>query len=282
MVRTVEVSEEASKATVFDAEEQVKEGDIVEIKREKLAPLEPLLKRRTSIPAEETRVGGWGSKLAKGSEDSYFELFASSEGKTDFYLETKDTNGNVVFQKSKYGTISPHWVFGMGGGGPVISRENMRWLADMYFTFAVSPLNLKNNSSQDFINYYFYLIPITLGVRIYPFTPLIVPDYQNYESAREQRGWLVPYMSIAGNFNTGIFHPDTTSKYYSMEFLLGIGGEARAGIELFNVMFVEFIYRFGSSTSTTFDLKNSNGIVTGKASYEFKLDTTGIGFGFRF
>jgi TolB-like protein len=272
IVKIDNVLEEASKAKVLRKYEPINEGDIVEITKEKLKPLEPILK------GEET-----GETLSKEEGEVYVGLFVSYEGASDFFIERKNTStGDILFSKSKFGTVGPYWSFGMSICGNLFTKDT-KWLADIYSFFGFSSVVLKNMNNVELTNYYLYLMPISMGVRFYPFTTLLNPDYKKYKSAREQRGAFAPYLSIGGNFYIGLFNPNTSSEYSVPSFVFGGGLDARAGIELFNTIFFEFIYRFVSSAYSQVDELDKYGSKTGIAdNYEFKLNTFSINFGLKF
>lgn len=281
IVKAIDVSEEASKAVVVSKEETIKEGDIVDIKKEKQKPLEPIV----GAEGEEGTVrNGYA-----GSEEGYFELFGSYDNESNIYSETKNTDGTIAAAKSKAGSIAPHWAFGIGGGGSLFQGK-MKWLADLGGNFKISFPQLKNNNNVEIMNYTFILGTLNLSMRFYPFTPLLNAEYQEYKTAKEQRGWLSPYISVGGNLHLGVYNPDTTkttttATYDPLSaFVFGGGADARAGLELGNAIFVEFIYKFSSSAKCNFDILSApkSKTKTGATSYEFDLNSTAIGFGFRF
>ncbi|MFH1823760.1 MAG: CsgG/HfaB family protein [Candidatus Firestonebacteria bacterium] len=273
-----EIMEEASKVKVISKEDIIKEGDLIEIKRERLKPLDPILKR--GVVNSETTPLLVSRTTAPNEEMGYCGFSASREETSDFFVKTKDTNGVLVYD-GKIGTIAPHWSYWMSVGGPVISKNDLKWLLDLECIFGLKLIRLYTLNGVEWQDYIFLLMPVGLGLKFYPFTPLLNPDYLQFKTASEQRGWFAPYITICGDIYMGLFDANTKDYYEESQFLFSVGAEAKAGIEIANVLFVEFIYRFLTTISDKWTWYNTNGYKIGTSDYNFNLNTTGFVFGLK-
>jgi TolB-like protein len=284
VVKPTEIMEEASKVSAVSKNDKVVIGDIIELKREKLTPLSPILKGPSASyeqPQMLPQRAVYGQPTVHQGDlgEGFFGLYASIEGASDF--RGVDTNSsNTTLSSVKLGTLAPNWTFEFVGGGPILQNK-MKWLLDIEGGGGIKLITLRYLSGNNWTNYDFLLMPIKLGLRFYPFAPLLNADYAKFETASEQRGWFSPYAGINGNLYIGLFEADSRDTYGKPVLLVAGGADARFGIEFFNVLFAEFIWRFLGSVSAKWDWHNSYGSKIGSTQYTFDLVTTGIGFGLR-
>lgn len=141
---------------------------------------------------------------------------------------------------------------------------------------------LRNMSKVEFTSYDLFVMPLRLGVRFYPLTPLFNPDYAKQKKADDQRTLFAPYISLSGTMYLGFADLDTTDKYSYTQILLGFGADTRFGVELVNIFYAEYVIHFASSASVDWTIHNpSTGAKTGTGTYTFDLNSSGFGFGLR-
>lgn len=283
--RAKEVLEEATNAEVISTIEPIKEGDVVEIKMEKLKPLAPILK------GYQPTTGEGGIFTQKGPiepEEGFFEMSSTFEGATDFMYSAKNLSGAYIVPKQKLGLVGSKTNLVIGGGGPLLTGSS-KWLADMYGLVGYMFTSTRNTNDIEFADYTLVIMPVTLGARFYPFATLINPNYAEFKTAKEQRGAFSPYVSVNLNLYMGLYEPDTEATYSTasydplITFTYGFGVDLRAGIEVASVLFAEFIMRFASTMNADFDILDApDGTKIGKQTFEFNLNSVGVGFGFRF
>jgi len=86
---------------------------------------------------------------------------------------------------------------------------------------------------------------------------------------------------LGGSLYWGFADIDTTDKYSYTQIVFGLGFDTRFGIELFNVLYAEYLIHLASSASVDWTMHNSGGTKTGTGTYTFDLNSSGLGFGIR-
>ena len=211
-VQATDVSEAASNFRVLDKSSDLKATDIIELKKEKLAPLPPLTSKFLDIKQAEA------VKPAEDGGRHHFGVFFMRESELDVFQD-KSTVKTL--------TVQPRKTLGLAYGGTLFGG-NIKWLADFYVTAAYS-FNLLGPADSDFnpdniLNYY----TIGLGTRFYPLTPVLNPGYDRNKNGREQRGFFAPYVSAEAlvyymTFNESLFigaphDPQTNNNYIAEVF----------------------------------------------------------------
>ena len=92
---------------------------------------------------------------------------------------------------------------------------------------------------------------------------------------------FAPYLSLGGSLYFGFADIDTSDKYSYTQIVLGFGGDTRFGIELFNVLYAEYVIHFASSANVDWTWHNSSGTKLGSSTYTMDFNSSGLGFGLR-
>jgi TolB-like protein len=275
-----EIMEEASKAKVLSKEDIIKEGDLIEIKREKLKPLAPIRAGYAEYTTPETGTD-ISQKRQEGVDMGSLGFGIVFGGKSDAsYVTLKDTlTNNTLTPKGAFATLEPITSYIFEGGGSILTGD-MQWLFDLIMKDTLTFAGLKDLSGQRRENVFFGLLSLTVGTNFFPFTPLINPEYQTFKTVDEQRGWFAPYIGISITGSIGMYDPDTSDTInHHIGFIYGYSAEGRVGIEFFNVLYAEFIYTFASSIVGRVDWYDSNWNEISYSDYDFKLPTTSFAFG---
>ncbi|OGF47641.1 MAG: hypothetical protein A2231_03715 [Candidatus Firestonebacteria bacterium RIFOXYA2_FULL_40_8] len=295
VVAVKDASTSGSKAQILEGNRSIKNGDIVELKIEKLKPLEPILSSNDyssySQPEAEpeqpiTYLGGRKFKTAKSDHDQENNeeapggFFGTYEFSGNYSFSRENTSGTTTISLSPLGTFNNHFSVGIEFGTSVAEYLSI----GNVISFIVPP-EFRDLSDVLDENRSLFFFADGIYLRFYPFVGLINPSFSQYKKASQQRGAFQPYISIDGNLYLGIFNPDVNSVFaiqVSSVLLFGLGMDLKAGLEFGNIFYIEFLWRLFSTVSGSTTIYDSNDVELGTQSYTIDLNTMGIGAGFRF
>ncbi len=280
--KPVEINEQGTRCEIVSKTSIVKTGDIVEIKGESARPLSPILKENRQYTQPQEQIQYPEIKARKQalyqappeSEAGLLALGMNFDSQTKLSAVLKDTAGKTTYTGS-LGYVGPDTSYEILGGGP------LSWFADIEGGGGIRLITLMNTSQVEFTNYSVFLMPLRFGFRFYPLTPVFNPDYAKQKKVDDQRGAFAPYVSLGGSLYWGFADIDTTDKYSYTQIVFGLGFDTRFGIELFNVLYAEYLIHLASSASVDWTMHNSGGTKTGTGTYTFDLNSSGLGFGIR-
>ena len=258
-VEATDVSEAASNFKLNSKKEDIKEGDIIEIKKEKLGQLEPLKK-----PVETKNEG----------EYEHLDIFYL------YYCNNISiTNGDGQFSPvgSVIGNTGMRNGLGVEYGGNFFGG-NFKWLTDIYVAFSYTA-----SSSLDMPQpIQLWYATTSFGLNFYPLTTILNPGYLNIKNGREQRGWFAPYIGIEPCLYIAFLtDPNLTGVEDQRANHMGLGYDLKIGADILNIAFVEIFWEFRAPIS--FSYNDSRGVATKPLLLDLSLgDTTGICAGIRF
>ena len=292
VISVKDASTSGSKAQILEGNKIIQIGDIVELKIEKLRPLDAILSSNdyssysqySNESEPKTILSSRKFKTANpdisSNEEAPGGFFGTYEFSGNYSFSRENTSGTTVISLTPLGTFNNHFSVGFEFGTSVsefLSIGNI-------LSFLVPP-EFKYLSDVIDEDRALFLFVDGIDLRFYPFVGLINPSFSQYKKASQQRGTFQPYLSLDGNLFLGVFNPDVNSNFaiqVSSVFLFGFGMDLKAGLELGNIFYVEFVWRLLSSANGSTTIYDSNDVEMGTQSYSFDLNTMGLGVGFRF
>jgi len=281
-----------SKAQILEGNRNIKTGDIVELKIEKLKPLDPILGSNdynagsySEHSYESNSIGGLKKFKTAGSdlnpdEEAPGGFFGSYDFAGKFSFERQNTSGTTTISLTPLGTFDNHFTIGIEFGTSVAEYLSIGNI----ISFIIPP-EFKDLTGTLDPNRSLFIMGDGIYLRFYPFVGLINPSFSQYKKASQQRGAFQPYISLDGNLYLGVFNPDVDSIFaiqVSPVFLFGFGIDLKAGLEFGNIFYVEFLWRLFSTAGGSTSIYDSNDNDIGTQSYTIDMNTMGIGAGFRF
>ncbi len=277
--KPVEINEQGTRCEIVSKTGSVKAGDIVEIKGESGRPLSPILKQAAAYAQPQERVVYARTKKASmppvdNNIEGGFFLGIVLDNQTKLSVLTRNAAGATLFN-GQIGYLGPGTTIELMGGGPI------SWLADMEGGSGLRLTTFKYLNQTEWGNYDIYVLPLRIGIRLYPFTPLFNPDYGKQKKTDAQRGMFAPYVGLGGSMYLGLADIDTNDKYSATKYVFGFGADTRFGIELFNVLYAEYVIHFASTASVDWNWHDAYGNRTVTSTYTMDFNSSGLGFGLR-
>ena len=263
-IRVEDVSPVASSVKILSKTEDVKIGDSIEIKNEQTQPLEPLLKAKEAVTAKENQPSGMPGRFYVGAAAGY----GSHQILTQNFL-------------THLGTVQSHVLAVVEAGGNLLGG-NATWLVDVYggakYTLSqpISDMNGNEVSGSSIGDISFYA-----GLKFYPFTTLINPDYLKAKTWNEVRGIFAPYIGVnpalvARIFNFGTLTPADYSAVGGPVFLCPV----KFGVDIANLFYIEVFTTIDQHITETLSYRKMT--YGPDINYNLLYDQAGILIGARF
>ena len=203
----------------------------------------------------------------------------TSESQTQFTETIKNLSGSTTSSGQK-GFVGPASTILITCGN---GNLWLPWLADIEGSLGGRIMNLKDMSQNDISTATCSLtaVVLRLDVRFYPFVTLINPNYQNYKTTDAQRGPFEPYFDIGATWYFFTADLDKTDSNVFVSNYSAVGADAKVGVELLNVLFLEYSMHFASSASINWITHNASGVQTGTKTDTFDMNSSGIGVGLK-
>ncbi|MCX5776199.1 MAG: hypothetical protein NTX32_00990 [Candidatus Firestonebacteria bacterium] len=288
-----DASTSGSKGQILQGAENIKSGDVVELKIEKLRSLDPILtssEYNTYVSPSyesESSVHSTTRKVAAINNDEEFPVgmgFTLGFNGVLSYVRY-NTFGTITGAETPIDTLNSHFNFSIDFGSSVSEFLNVGNLIQFMIPgFTDTAAAADNNRSL-------FLMNDGLMLRFYPFVGLLNPSFAQYKKPSQQRGDFQPYLGLNGNLFLGFFDPDinnyrskidTSGVILDTVFILGFGLDLKAGFEVGNMFYAEIFWRILSTPAGTSDVKNLSKVKIGTQKYIVNLNTLGVGAGFRF
>jgi len=290
-LKVKDASSSGSKAEMVDGRDNIKTGDIVELKIEKLRALDPILtsadtsapepytsaiKKKSRFSAIDSQTPAYEpepiiTKPANPNDEMRFGFFFNYEFSGTLYYKTKPVGGTVSVQVPLR-TFDNHWAMGIEFGNNM--AEYLEMGNNVAFIF---PPSFKDLAGVEDTTKSAFLMTDGIYLKIYPFVGLLNPQFSKEKIILKQRGDFQPYIGVIGQAYLGIFEPNLSSTSTNSIFLFGLGLELRAGLEFFNSVYAEFMWRVLSTPAGETTSK-----ITGTQYYTLDLNTTAVRVGLRF
>lgn len=292
MVVVKDAAKAGSKAQITESQGSIKNGDVVELKVEKLRPLDPILNANdntgayTPPPSYESenktvlRKFGAKPRAEENNEEAPSGFSATYEFGGYFSFLRTDTSNATIIPMTPVGTFYNHFTFALEFGTSVSEYLTISSLTTGFIYPGFKTLSDVEDDSRRL-----YMFSEGLTLRFYPFVGLINPSFAQYKKVSQQRGAFQPYFSVTGNLYLGLFNADyysTAAIQIPIMVLFGGGMELRGGFEVANVFYVECLWRLLSNASGTTTIYDWSDVELGEQTYSFNVNTIGIGAGFRF